>query len=522
MSGLASLLWTGLRTGWATVLALPAALGAGLVTIALAIKDLYPDAQDRIAYARSLGEFTPSIALNGRGYDLTTAGGIVAEELGIVTLLALPVLGIHLAVRLTRAEEDSGRLELLTAGRVSRSAPMLSGMTLGLMSVAVLYAALAAGLILIDLPTAGSLRYAAALSGLLAAHLGIGWVIAQVSRDARTAYGAGLVVTLAAYLGRLVSDVRGWDATWLSPSGWAAEVRPWAEDPPAWPLVAFLATTLLGLGVSWFIAARRDLGDGLLSPRPGPAEGGALLRGPRQLAWRLVRWSAVGWLLGLTVFAFGIGLIAEEMQRLTEQNPQLVDVMGSGLDSLAALILILLSLGAAAAGVQSVGVLLGEEEHGRTGLVLAAPVSRLRWWGGVAVLGTLQIVATMLAGTTALAAAMALALEDASWWGTCFEAAISVTPAAVAVMGATLLAGAIVPAARHVGWMLVAWSLVATVFDELLDLPAWATGIAPWDWVGRAPAEATSWWGVAALLGVSVVAIAVSATVFSRRDLVAG
>lgn len=522
MTGLPALLRIELRTSWATVLLLPTLISAVLLVVASEIKDLFPTHDDRVAYAHSVGEFVPSIALNGRGYDLTTPGGIVTEELGIFTLLALPALGIHIAIRLTRAIEDSGRLELLTAGRVSRSAPTVAGMLLGLTAIAVLYLTFTASLIAIDLPPSGAIRYSAVMAGLTAAHMAVGWLCAQMSRDARTSYSAAVTAALVFYLARLVIDVRGWDATWVSPSSWAAEAQPWAESSPLWPFIAYLVMTALGFVASWAISARRDLGGGVLAPRPGPARASASLSGPWGLAWRLVRGGAFGWTAGIGAMALACGLIAEEMSDLTENNPQLTAALGSGLDALASLILLLVSIVAAAAGLQSVGTLVGEETPGRVGLILAAPIARPRWWIAVTAIAVGQVLVTTAVGTAALAGSMAWALDDSSWWATCFEAAAALTPAALVIVMLTLMAGSVTPTARHAGWVLLTWSFVATVFADLLDLPRWVAALSPWDWVGRVPVDSPEWWTIALLAAVALTLALASTMTFWRRELRAG
>lgn len=128
----------------------------------------------------------------------------------------------------------------------------------------------------------------------------------------------------------------------------------------------------------------------------------------------------------------------------------------------------------------------------------------------------------MLAGTAGLAASMALVLEDTGWWATCFTATAALTPPALGVAGVAVAAGALTPAGRQVGWILLAWSFVATVFDELLDLPRWAAALSPWHWVGRVPVETADWWAVGSIVGLVFAAVALSVTVFSRRELVAG
>ena len=84
---------------------------------------LPPPQADRAQYAATVGVSTVNIAFNGRGYDLTSLGGITAFEIGITGQLLYPLVGMILAIHLTRRQEEAGRIELLTAGRLGALTP---------------------------------------------------------------------------------------------------------------------------------------------------------------------------------------------------------------------------------------------------------------------------------------------------------------------------------------------------------------------------------------------------------------
>ncbi len=63
-------------------------------------------------------------ALNGPPIALDTLGGQVAYQTGAAALTAVGLMSLLLTSRLTRGEEDSGRLELIRAAPVGRDAPL--------------------------------------------------------------------------------------------------------------------------------------------------------------------------------------------------------------------------------------------------------------------------------------------------------------------------------------------------------------------------------------------------------------
>jgi ABC-2 type transport system permease protein len=115
------------------------------------------------------------------------------------------------------------------------------------------------------------------------AFAGIGAVAAQLTTGARAARGLAVLTLAVAYLLCAAGDSNGgtdpaWP-TWLSPIGWAQQVRPYAGDRWALALlhVAF-GVVLVALAI--VLARHRDLGAGLLPQRQGAAEAPPLLAGP--------------------------------------------------------------------------------------------------------------------------------------------------------------------------------------------------------------------------------------------------
>lgn len=523
LTGTGRLVRAHLRVAWVS-LTLWSALAAALVlATAHSIAALYPTLADRVVYAGSAGGSPGVAAFNGRGYDLTELGGIVGYEVGFMGLLAFPVIALHLAIRLSRHEEDSGRTELVTAGRVGRLAPLAAAAGVVGLCLTGFVLVVALGLPGAGLPVAGSWRYAISL-GLYAAAFGaVGLLAAEVSSESRTAYGVSLFVVLATFLLRAVADGRGWDATWASPSGWLAEVRPWGAWQ-WWPLAAYLALIAACGLLSLAVAMRRDLAGGLLATRRGPARGRRSLGTPTGLAWRCSRAAFVGWLLGTAVWSAAFGALSGEMTDIVRANPSLLEALGVDKAEyvITSLALLLCGVGAAAFGVQAMSRLAREETSGRLGLVLSAHVTRRRvwltWWA-LAVVGALVV---LVVSALALGVVTAWATGDEDNVASSLGAGLAlVTPTALITSVCALL-HALAPRLAQLGWTLVGWATVVAMLAETLGLPEWARMVSPFYAAGQVPMQDPDTVALLSMTALLVVAMVVGTARFPRRDLAAG
>ena len=121
------------------------------------------------------------------------------------------------------------------------------------------------------------------------------------------------------FLIRAVGDMgNGW-MSWLSPIGVAQAIRPFADE--RWWVLLPLAAIAVTLVVAAFVLmGRRDLGAGLMSQRPGPAEANERLRTPFALAVRLQQISMIGWLVGIAIVGFFFGLVSDQANALADND----------------------------------------------------------------------------------------------------------------------------------------------------------------------------------------------------------
>ncbi|WP_157251685.1 ABC transporter permease [Nonomuraea typhae] len=339
-------------------------------------------------FAREMTANKALTAFAGQVYSPTIAGMAVWKNAdAIYTILAL--IAILTIVRHTRAEEESGRAELIRAGAVGRFAPLTAALTVT--GVSMLLAGLVTALSMAKLgfDVTGSLAFGAAVTGIGLVFTAVGALAAQLTEGARTTVGLAALGLGVSYLARFIADGAGSTALkWATPHGWAHLVQPYAANSFA-ALLPALALTLIAVAAAYRLCARRDLGHGVIAQRPGPAHA-PRLTSPLALAWRLHKGLLTGWSIGYTVAGLVLGALALSIPEVSRQGASVQEFLNryTAADTAtmtdAYLWLISLSLGYVAALYPLLAVLRlrAEESTGRAELLLAHPVSRLRWAAG--------------------------------------------------------------------------------------------------------------------------------------------
>jgi ABC-2 type transport system permease protein len=504
-------------------------LGLTPMSTAGAYNTLYPDAASRASL--SAGGQNPSVAvLYGKAFDLTTAGGFAAWRYGVFLGIFIGLMAIFTVTRHTRAEEDTGRLELLSAGVLGRYAALTAAVLVsGGASIAVgLVETL--GLIGSGLPAAGSfaLGGGVALCGLV--FTAIAAITAQVFTYSRTANGVACAVLGVLFLLRAVGDSSPSAsamsaASWLSPIGWTELIRAYADER-FWVMVLPLGTAAVLTAVAYRLQPMRDVGLGLVPPRPGPASGAASLRTPLALALRLHRGPLIGWTIAMLVIGAVFGAIATGIGDLvgtSQQTRQIFERMGGAqgiVDAYIAAICGIFGLTAAVYAVQATLRMRGEESALLLEPLLATKVTRARWVAShlaFAVLGPALLLAAAGLGTGLM---YGLRVHDV---GTQVAHALGATLAqlpAVLVVGAlaALLFG-FLPDYTVAAWVVLVVFLLITMFGPILQVSQAVLDVSPFSHVPKLPTAEFTLTPMVWLTGIAVVVFGAAFAGFRRRDI---
>src|SRR3954468_1830027 len=127
MAGTRELLRLALRRDRIMLPAWIVALGLAALAVASSYVGLYKTEASRAEVVRTLGSTPATLALYGRIYA-DSVGGLVGWRLGGIALALAGLMTILLVTRHTRAEEETGRAELIGAAAVGRNAPLAAAL----------------------------------------------------------------------------------------------------------------------------------------------------------------------------------------------------------------------------------------------------------------------------------------------------------------------------------------------------------------------------------------------------------
>jgi ABC-2 type transport system permease protein len=485
---------------------------------------LYPNEASRIEAANTINSAPAAVALYGPIYDPTSLGALSITKLTAVYASLLSILMVMLVVRHTRAEEETGRLELVGAGVVGRSAPLAAALLVVGGASALLGLLAAIGLHGSGLPVSGSLIFGAGWAATGFFFAAVAGVAAQTATGGRSANGLGFAVIALAYVVRAIGDLAdagpGW-LSWLSPIGWNQQIRAFAGD--RWSvLILPIAGSALLVTAAFALRRRRDLGSGLLQDRPGPGVGS--LGSPLGLAWRLQRPLLLAWTAGSAVMALMMGAIAHSVAGMLD-SPEMAKVVRQlggeqGLtDAFLAAVIGLVGTIIAAYGISAVTRLGTEESSGHAEAVLAGAAPRLGWAASHWLLALTGVAWLMLVAGAGTGLGHGIAVGDLSQVIPITVAALTRIPAAWVLVGLVVAVWGIRPHATALVWGAYAAFILVGEFGQLWGVPRSVMDVSPFAHSPVLPGPAAELTGMLWLTLVAAAFLAVGSAAFRRRDL---
>jgi ABC-2 type transport system permease protein len=286
--------------------------------------------------------------------------------------------------------------------------------------------------------------------------------------------------------------------------------------------VPVIVTAMLGV-VAAALAIHRDVGGGLIPPRPGPSTASPRLRSALALAFRLQRGSVIGWTAGLFVLGAVYGSVANDIEDFVGDNEAIADILaragGDLTESFLATALLILALVGSGFSLQAALRLHAEETGIRAEPVLATPVSRSQWVAGhlaVAVAGT---VAVLAGGGLGLGITYGIASDDLGQIPRMVAASLTYVPAVAVLIGIAIVLFGVAPGAVAAAWAGLGAVLAIGMLGELLNLPGWVRGLSPFEQTPQVPADDVAVVPLLVLAAIATAFIVTGFVGFRRRDL---
>jgi len=508
-----------LRTGWRAAAAWVVGLAALYLVTGLSIAALYDTPQELATYGASVGE--SMIMLTGRVAGLDTLGGVMMNEYSFMVACGIPVMAIALTARATRKEEESGRSELLLAGRVGRLAPTAAALVVVTGVFTVLGLALWTATLTVDLDRSGAALYVASI-------VAAGWVyaagtavLAQAFAHSRTVWATSMTVAGLTLITRGIGDVnRNW-LSWTSPLGWHGLTRPFGESSVV-PLIVAVAAAAGLAAVALWLAGHRDVGQGMVPARTGPATASRWRSSRTGTAVHQHLGALTGWMIGVVALMAMYGALMNVVVEAMMSNPDLAMFLGDSgtvVDSIVQMLVAFAGFLGAGFALQTLTGLRGEETTGRLEVELSTGRSRWSWLAAHTAVVAVGTVVVVLAGAAAFGIAGAAVLDDPDLAGRIIGAGAWYIPAALVFVAISIGLFGVSPRLQVLAWAPFVLAVVVTLMGPTLRLSEDQMRLSPFGAVGTAPVDPVNAVGVTVLLTVTVVLVAVGLAGFRRRDV---
>ncbi|MEP7379250.1 MAG: hypothetical protein ABI725_06750 [Chloroflexota bacterium] len=537
--GLGSVFGKTLRDSRRAIIAAAALLAIIFLGVTGAVAGQFNTIESRHEMEALIKSLPPILqGLGGPVVNVATMGGYLQYKYGSFFPLVLSMWSILALSGTLAAEARRGSLEFVTSVPKSRRAIALEKLSGHLTGLTVAFV-----VTFIAIAIAGA-AYAVLPGDEISATAAFGyaiWMVLMALAGGAVAFalgpfvGRGAAAGIAGFLTIAGFIITGYSApvpqleplakvTW---SGWTINHLPLAGQFD-WPSVALLAmfdVVLLAIGIEAF--ARRDIGVTSTIPTPSLPRVLVGLRGPftRAIGHNLP--TSVAWGLGIGLFGLALAGAAKSFVEQLASSPEFARLLrmispGTDFGSVGGFLqLLFIELGIILVGLAAATLVAGwasEETSGRLEMVLAAPLSRVRW----ALSGAAGLLVDML--LVVLLVGLGIALGGASAGGdllTPIVGSLVLFFYGAALIGVGVAVGGLVgtrfAAAVTVIAVLLTWFV--QLLGPLLGLPDFVQQLALTKHLGQPMVGVWDWGGIAAALLIGLGGIALGAWGLARRDL---
>lgn len=460
-----------------------------------------------------------------------TTANVFASEMLVFMGMFMVFMNISLAVNNTRAQEDSGLLEMVRSRKVGRLAPLFAT-TLEILLInglmAVLYILGLVGAKLNGATVSGDILMGVSIASIGIMFGFISLLIAQLVNNARSANFMSYGLYGVFYIMRMMTDVSDPKWTWLSPVGWIQKTSIYTQNN--WvPICLTLAFGVICLAAAIKVAEARDIGSGVFTAGDGKAKAGKLLSSPLGLVLSVERNSIIGWLFGGLILGAAYGSIFSTIGDIIGTNPtyrkilQIKEIHAANRD------LILNYMGmlgmffvaiAAISGILIIFRLKADEHKGYLELLHAKSISKTKLASSYFLVG---IVVSVLVFTATLAGAFFVgnaSLKQPLAIDYFWDTMAGFLPAVLFFVGIGILLAGALPKATSLLWLYLGAGVMLKMFGPLLNLSDDVAEVSPLGWVGQVPKESVDT-GLALVLCAAFLLMTVIGLVgYNKRDLV--
>jgi len=523
---------------------------------------LLPDADSR---AQMMGMLENPILLAMVGplhpYAYDSIGALYTLMMFVFMGITVGIMNVFLIVRHTRADEESGRYEVLRSlpcGRLANvNAAMLTAVVVNTIMAVVFTLTMWVSMGLANEPMGfgAALLWGTGMGVLGLVFAAVAALFSQISSTARGASAYSFAMLGLFYFLRAGADMdpeaMGYLA-YLSPLGLLS--RTWAYVENSWlPVVILLGYAAGFTALAYRLCSLRDIDQGLFPARPGKAHGSRLMQSSFGLNFRLLRLSIIVWMSVLFIVGFSYAVVLADIDTFIAGNElyrdmilgptgltdyfnfddmpteQIIEQMNTvlGTAGLSVIQLFANMISFVMAMMALVPVLMfilkakAEEKAIRAELIFATRESRTKYLAGLVVISFACAVLVQLAQAIGLYSMVPSMLDNPSDLPLSFllQSVMVYVPALWIMGGLAVLMVGLFP--KRVGWIWAyyGFTFFVMMYARMLPEIAWLANLTPLGWVPQLPMDEIN--GIVmALMSVGGIALAAVGIMFyNRRDI---
>lgn len=482
---------------------------------------LYATEAERVRAADAINASPGLVALYGPILDVRSTGELAMTKLTVLYAVLVAVMLLFVVRRHTRLDEEGGQAELMGGAAMRAGAPLRSAIVFGAGVSLVLGLLASVANIAGGLPVLGSLAFGASWAGVGLVGAGLTAVACQLSPSARTCAAIASAAIGALFVLRAVGDTTdaSW-LSWLSPFGWNTQLRAYG-DTRWWVLLLYVGLAGGLVVVASALRSRRDLGAGIVAPRPGPATGSPRLAGAVALSLRVHAPLLVGWTAATAVMGLVFGAISPTFDAFDSEGirEMLERIGGEGVfrDTLLGAVVSVIAVVVSCFAIAVVGHGGSDEYDGRTEQVLATATSRSRTFLATAIVALGGATWLLLVTGVTLAVGVGNDTDHSFTW--LVVSALAQAPAMWVVVTLAVLCFAVRSQWALFGWGLVVLFATLGQIGELLGLPRWVLNLSPYTHAPRMPQADFEPGPALVLTGIAAVLLTASWLRYRTRDI---
>jgi ABC-2 type transport system permease protein len=482
---------------------------------------LYTTEAERVKAAEAINASPGLVALYGPILDVHSTGELAMTKMTVLYAVLVAVMLLFVVRRHTRLDEEGGQAELIGGAAMTAASPLWSAIVFG-SGVSLALGLLAAGAnVAGGLPVLASFAFGASWAGVGLVATGLTAVSCQLSPSSRTCAAIASTAIGALFALRAVGDTTdaSW-LSWLSPLGWNTQLRAYG-DTRWWVLPLYAGLAGGSMLLAGALRSRRDLGAGVIAPRPGPATGSPRLADAIALNLRVHTPMLVGWTAATAMMGLVFGAISPTFDAFDSEGirDMLTRIGGEGAfrDTLLSAVISVIALVVTCFAVAVVGHGGSDEHDGRTEQVLATATSRSRAFLATAIMALAGATWLLLVAGVTLALGVGNNTDHSFGW--LVASALAQAPAVWVVATLAVLCFAVRSEWALLGWAVVVLFVTLGQIGELLGLPQWVLNLSPYSHAPRMPLTDFDPGPALVLTAIAAVVLLASWLRYASRDI---